>query len=494
MRAAERRAIVEALNARDISITRAISELIAASSGPSLFGSRSGLAPNDRRTLKAMRQERTDVREERRRIERDASSSPFAMRAAFATVFGGRGGFDLIVGNPPWVRASQIPAATRTMLATRYRWWRRGPGRGWGQLPDLSVAFVERAWEALAPNGTMALLVPAKLATVGYAAACRDALSRRATLHTVADLTDDPRAGFDATTYPLALVASRRQATSDHAIRLGLSPTDARTTQSSWIGLDAWSLATPAAHQLLGQLTAIHGRLDDQITPRLGVKTGANAAFLDPPRELAQWSRDALRARHVVPFKWTEVTSMLWPADRRGVAWPSLPSPVADHLRRFEAVLRRRADLVGERWWTLYRVGPATAPYRVAWSDLASQLKAVMLGPDDPVPLNSCYLVETATDEAACALAAWLNSTWIRAFARLTAEPAAGGCARFAARAMGGTPLPATVLRSVALADFARRAAAGEPVEQEIDVEVARTLNLSRHDCEVLAPLASHRR
>ena len=116
------------------------------------------------------------------------------------------GGFDLIVGNPPWLRAEGMEPELRSRLAARYRWWRCGRG-GWANRPDLAVAFLERSVELSAPDGVVALLVPAKVARAGYGAAARHGLAGTTTLIAVADLTGRPEAAFDATVYPLAVVA-----------------------------------------------------------------------------------------------------------------------------------------------------------------------------------------------------------------------------------------------------------------------------------------------
>ena len=109
-----------------------------------------------------------------------------------------RGGFDLILGNPPWLRSEAIPAEVRARLAGRFRWWRTSSG-AYGNRPDLSVAFVERAWELARPGGVVAMLVPAKIATTGYAVALRHALASTTTLHVVAEVTREAGAEFDAT-------------------------------------------------------------------------------------------------------------------------------------------------------------------------------------------------------------------------------------------------------------------------------------------------------
>jgi len=81
-----------------------------------------------------------------------------------------RGGFDLVIGNPPWVayagRAAQpLEPARRAYLAAHY-----STLKGY---PTLHGLFVERALR-LAPQGTVALVVPSPIADLqGYRAVRR---------------------------------------------------------------------------------------------------------------------------------------------------------------------------------------------------------------------------------------------------------------------------------------------------------------------------------
>jgi hypothetical protein len=369
----------------------------------------------------------------------------------------------------------------RRALATRYRWW-RGSGRGFRQLPDLAVAFLERGVEALAPGGTLAYLVPTKLLTADYALVARRAMAERLTLHRVADLTDDPRAGFEATTYPLALVASRRPPPSGHAVHRTLTADAPPIRQSEWAARAQWSLADPALQRLLRRLAARWPALHDAHPPRLGVKTGANAAFLDPPPALAAWTRPAIRGRDLGADGLAVRHRLLWPADARGRPWPSLPAAVARHLAPHRARLEARADNLDRHWWRLFRTEAATAPHRVIWPDLARALRPTAAVPPEAVPLNSCYVIPTSSADVACALACWLGTPWMRALARLAAEPAAGGHHRFGARAVGVLPLPPTFAEAVA----------GAP--DGLDARVADLLELTRSEQQLMCDVATHRR
>src|SRR5205807_217004 len=121
----------------------------------------------------------------------------FAFESHFGDVLAW-GGFDLVAGNPPWVRGERVPMRVREALATRYATWRPARGRGFAHLPDLAVAFVERALELAAPGGSAALLVPAKLASSGYAEPLRRRLAEGARIERVVPSParrPDPRSG-----------------------------------------------------------------------------------------------------------------------------------------------------------------------------------------------------------------------------------------------------------------------------------------------------------
>ncbi len=489
---AELAAATRAMVAQEQVLEGRLRELLATCRTPSLFGERANLDRDTRQTIRALRRERASLRDERRRLMRQSSSGAFAMSVAFAPVLSGHGGFDLVIGNPPWVRAERIPEAVRRQLSARYRWWTSGDGPGWRHLPDLAVAFVERSTQLLRSGGTLALLLPAKLATAGYATAMRAGLVTRLTLHRVADLTDDPRAGFEATTYPLCIVASRRVPPPDHALRLGLEGHAAAIPQREWQSSRTWSTCSPRSQRILTRLAARHPPLAAQVTAQLGVKTGANAVFLDPPRELAASCRRAVRGRDIRAFQAQSRSLLLWPADDRGEPWPELPPEVATYLGREMGRLQRRTDWHSGPWWRLFRTTGATAPHRVVWCDLAPALRATTLTSRNMVPLNSCYVASLPSASSAEALTAWLNSTWIGALAKLVAEPASGGCARFGARAVGAVPLPADVLGDPVLAAMTH-AAADHDVREALDHHVAQRLDLDADDRAALGAVAGPR-
>jgi len=490
LRQAEHQAFLTGLRQAEAATGHRIREMIAAARSPTLFGQPSGLTRDSRRELADLRRLRSRYRTLLRRARHDERLPWFHYQSHFADVFAARGGFDMVVGNPPWVRAERLDPHQRAGLAARYRWWRgsRG-GTGYGHHADLSVAFLERAAELVAPEGVVAMLVPAKLATAEYARGARAELTARTTLRTVATLGNARGSGFDATVYPLAIVFQKSAPPAGHRVRAELG--GAASVPQSQLGPGPWFLSTDLVRDALGQVRAEHPLLESTARCQLGVKTGCNRVFLDPGAEIEpEMLRWAVRGRDLSAFQVHPRHRLLWTHAANGDPLPALPPRALAWIRRHEHALTARRDYTGGPVWTVFRAAPASAEHRVVWADLARQLEAVVLSgraSREQMPLNSCYLLTVPSAAAALRLAAWLNSSWVRAAARAVADPAANGYARFNARVVGGLPLPPSVLVDPDLAALATAGIAGELSQEDLDDVTARHLALGTAHRRALA-------
>jgi hypothetical protein len=478
-----------------------ITDLVEQARSPTLFGGKRGLQREERKVLEALRGRRGFLLSLRRKLARDGALPWFHYQSQFADVFA-RGGFDLVIGNPPWVRAEELPAPVRQHLRSRYRWWGgRRSGRGFRHQPDVSIAFLERATELIAPGGTLGFLLPAKLATASYGSIARASVAERMTIHTVAELGQDPRASFEATAYPLALIVSKAAAPESHRARLQLDPGGDGQIPQRRLKQGPWVLAGNEVVEALEQVRADHPLLGARFRCQLGVKTGLNQVFIAPSEplepELLVW---AIRGRDIRPFAVCPDLRLLWTHTASGRPLPVLPPLAAAYLARYRTELRSRRDYAGGPEWTLFRTGPAVAPHRVAWADLAQRLEAAALTgsqADRFIPLNSCYLMAVDTGAVALRLTAWLNCSWIRAAAASVADPAANGFRRFNARVMAGLPLPEKVLTDPGLLSLAQAARCGRIDQEALDRHCAQMLNLDETTCGCLAGLTQagrHRR
>ncbi len=513
---ADRAALLSVLRARD------------------LFGQRRTPSRADHLKLDALREQCRELSIARSKLA-DGGALPFRFVTYFADV-AATGGFDVVIGNPPWVRPHALAPRDREQLRREFRsmraatWHagaaRAGAGVGFASQPDLSVAFIERSLELLAPGGTLALLVPAKLWRTLSGGGIRRTIAQHATVRTIRDWSDAP-AWFDAATYPSLLVA-RKHAGNDASSH---TPTDIHVTVStkhgerhfpippSRLSLDGdpaapWILLPPPAHTAFERLRTAGPALGDSPIgrPLLGVKCGCNAAFLvhaqehdddsatviasdNPAPGTASVPRSAIIERRLLrpalrgegitarpPIAGSATASdelrILWTHGPDGLPLRTLPPATTRWLAHWRPRLESRRDARARMpWWTLFRTEAARADTpRVVWADIGKRLRTRVLDAGDPtVPLNSCYVVRTASLDDAYALDALLNSTIAAAWLDVLAEPARGGFRRFLGWTVAALPVPHDWLRArTLLTPIGQRLARHEHVPiNEHDLAVA---------------------
>ena len=518
---AERAALLSTLRARD------------------LFGQRRTPTRDEHAKLDALRAQCRELSASRTKLA-DGGALPFRFVTTFADVAAG-GGFDVLIGNPPWVRPHALAPREREQLRRDFRsmraatWHagaaRAGAGVGFASQPDLAVAFIERSLELLAPGGTLALLVPAKLWRSLSGGGIRRTITQLTSVRTIRDWSD-ARALFDAATYPSLLVACKhpradlagadlaRATTRDIDVSISTAQGERHFPMPpSRLALDGdtaapWILLPPLAHAAFERLRTAGPALGDSPIgrPLLGVKCGCNAAFLVHAQEHDDDSATVVAADHPAPGKAavsrsavierrllrpalrgegittrSSVSSaahtakelrILWTHDTDGLPLRVLPPATTRWLAHWRPRLERRRDARARMpWWTLFRTEAARADTpRVVWADIGKRLRTRVLDAGDPtVPLNSCYVVRTTSLDDAYALDALLNSTIAAAWLDVLAEPARGGFRRFLGWTVAALPVPRDWLRArTLLAPIGQRLARHELVATaELDHAVA---------------------
>ncbi|MEP6618578.1 MAG: N-6 DNA methylase [bacterium] len=476
-------------------------ERLLAQRAADLFGERVRPGAQEREAMRIQRLRAVALRRERRRIA-DNGALPFSFPSHFGAAHA-RQGFDLVIGNPPWVRLHNIPAGARATLREKYVVYREaawefdlGEGRGSGFAPqvDLASLFVERSLGLASPTGSIALLLPAKLWRSLSGGGVRRLLGNSAHLRVVEDWSDAPST-FDAAVYPSVVIASRSGATGDEvhtAVRRGSLEVTWPSAASSLrlVEGDAaspWLLLPPEARSAFDRVSARGVPLGRSLFGRamLGVKCGCNDAFtVDAVSEAADVvtveskgrqgaiERDLLRPllRGDGVSAWRIPRSrdaIVWTHAPAGAALRALPSGAARWLAPWKRQLTSRTDLRGSAmWWSLFRTeGADHTRARVVWSDFGRVPRAALLPAGDrTVPLNSCYVLPCEDARDALALTALLNGPIAAAWLNAIAEPARGGWHRYLAWTVSLLPLPAdwTHAREI-LAPLAERAREGSP-------------------------------
>ena len=446
----------------------------------------------------------------------------------------------MILGNPPWVRPHGLPAQQRELLrsefvAMKHAAWeagarRAGAGAGFAAQADISVAFVERATRLLAPGGTMALLVPAKLWRALAGGGVRRLLTSSTTVHTIRDWSDGP-AMFEAAVYPSLVVAQR---TAEPAARFTPEVTVAvarRTDIERFsvargkLSLDGdpsapWILLPPHVRGAFDALQRSGPPLGDSSIgrPTLGIKCGCNAAFLVRAVEHDDGSatvtaggrtgtieremlRPVLRGEDILAVSEAGAAGtpeyapregrIVWTHGNDGAALRVLPPGAARWLAHWRKRLEARGDARGrQRWWTLFRTDAARYDCpRVVWADIGRTLRSEVLAAGDPtVPLNSCYVLRTPSEVDAWALHTLLTSPVAGAWLDTLAEPARGGFRRFLGWTVAALPVPHDWNRARnCLAEVGRARARGLSIAaDDVCSIVARGYGIPRSDLQPL--------
>ena len=505
---AHARAVLDADIARCTASRRG---LLAAWRGRDLFGDRYSPGPGERAEAQRLRARSRDLRAARRLLAH-GGALPFSFPTHFPDA-AARGGFDAIVGNPPWVRLHRIPLETRRRMRATFAVftrasWERGAnaahaGRGFAAQVDLAALFVERALDLLRDDAPLALLLPAKLWRALAGGGVRRLLAERATVVALEDWSDVP-AVFDAATYPSLLVARRGQTSAARDITLAIRRRDGVlqwTLRRSALGLDPdeaapWLMLPPPARAGFDRLRQAGIPLHETLLgrPMLGVKCGCNEAFVLRAAEAVAVEetmlRPVIRGESLAPWRIHHGEEVIvWTHGTDGRVLAVLPPRARRWLERWRPRLAARTDARGSCWWSLFRTAAADCRRaRVVWADVGKAPRAAVLPAGDrSVPLNSCYVIACDREEDAHAMAALFNCSLAAAWLNALAEPARGGYRRYLGWTVALLPIPRDWERArTILAPLGMRAASGEPVEDELLQAVARAYRLRPSDLEPL--------
>lgn len=293
------------------------------------------------------------------------------------------GAFDLVIGNPPWVRAGRIdPAVKRARAAVLSADWPeldRGLIDVIARHADVAATCLLRALRLVAPGGRLALVVSTALLDADGAAALWTAVERVANVRALI-IAPGERWFAEAAVNPMLVIAQRHAGapvpgtprllrltapTAVAARAAGLEAVTAHADERRAAGPETWGPALRAP----GAWFAWRAAAGDAIVPlrelaevRRGVTTGANDVFY---LKRAEASALRLERRYLAPvvrspFNGAPAPIAIAPAESPLVAIALPPDARLDRVPRIAAWLRgheaaalqtsaRRRD----PWWSL---------------------------------------------------------------------------------------------------------------------------------------------
>jgi hypothetical protein len=217
------------------------------------------------------------------------------------------GGFDAIVGNPPYVRQELLGATVKDYFQKKYDTYHG--------VADLYVYFFEKYLAILKPESQFGIIVANKWLRANYGEPLRRFLKKRR-IEEISDFGDLP-VFQGATTYPAIVRVSSAGAQntfsaaqiatldfSDTTIGKHIS-TRAFNVNQTALDNGGWSLTDETSQALLDKLRRVGVPLGDYVEKKIyyGIKTGLNEAFvIDAETRERLIGEDTRSAEIIKPF------------------------------------------------------------------------------------------------------------------------------------------------------------------------------------------------
>lgn len=141
----------------------------------------------------------------------------FPWKLHFGEVFNRENsGFDIVIGNPPYVNANELKKSMDNDLYTKLKeFYITAKG-----TVDLYIYFMEKGIRLLSSNGTLAFITPNKYLSVSYGKALREYLFYNASLLIIADYSN-VKVFEEASIYPVVSVYSKNKNEKNYNISVG---------------------------------------------------------------------------------------------------------------------------------------------------------------------------------------------------------------------------------------------------------------------------------
>ena len=215
----------------------------------------------------------------------DPSVHPKALdwQAAFPEVFA-NGGFDVVVGNPPYIRQEWI---------AQYKPHWQSIFKTYHGVADIFTYFFERGLQLLRPNGRLAFITSGSWVRGNFGAPLRRHIAENAAIESMIDLGEFQPFEEAEMIRPSITIMRNQQpggqmkifkwlVAGDPPENLSEVIADAPTMRTDHLGADAWELDPDDVMALRKKLTAGGRLLSDYTEGKIyrGVVTGSNEVFI----------------------------------------------------------------------------------------------------------------------------------------------------------------------------------------------------------------------
>lgn len=412
-------------------------------------------------------------------------SHGFVWKDAFPQVFAD-GGFDVVLGNPPYVRMELIKPM-KPWLEKRYEVV--------SDRADLYAYFFERGIKLLKPGGRLGFISSSTFFKTGSGSPLRDFLRQKASLETVVDFGDH-QIFEGVTTYPAILTMRAGPPPDGHDLKfwkIGQMPADsfadayadaAKPFPQDALRRDSWELEGDDLRALRTKITLGKPTLKDVYgSPLYGIKTGLNEAFVIDTPTKEQLCRDDPRSAELLKPFLEGKDLKRWRAEPRGLWIIYIPKnrlqiddypAIRDWLLPFKSKLENRATK--QEWFELQQAQEAFSggfeAIKINYLDIATK---------NPFSMDhtGSYLANTAyaVPSSCFFLLGVLNSRIFWFFYAALSAQIRGGYSRLLYQFIIQTPIPsATDAQKAEVGALAESAQAAAEKRYDLQQSITRRI------------------
>jgi hypothetical protein len=396
----------------------------------------------------------------------------FLWQLYFMDVFK-NGGFDIVIGNPPYVQIQKLPEEAKEQL-------KKQGYNTFAKTADLYCLFYERGLNILRPEGVLTFISSNKFFRAGYGESLRRLLNEAKEIQTIIDFGEFPV--FAAGTDPCILLAVNKvpnigkisavvvkDVSGIQNVRWTLERIGFELDRSA-LNADGWTLEGTGVMALLGKIRAAGNPLGEHVNGKFyyGIKTGFNEAFvidratrdqlISEDKKSAELIKPWLRGQdikrwyadyqdlYVINIQSGSNAQWLWTGKDAGKAEAIFKKEypaIFNHLKQHKKKLMARDDQ-GQYYWELRSCAynDEFEQPKIVYADIAKLMRA-SYDTEGMFCANTMYILPTDS----LFLLGYLNGQLFDWYARNTfqslGDPWKGGRLRYIAQYMEKVPVPA---------------------------------------------------
>ena len=411
-------------------------------------------------------------------------------------------GFDVVIGNPPYIRHEEIKAL-KTYLKANYEVF--------ASTADILTYFIELSVNILKKHGILKFIISNKFMRASYGQKLRQWLQQYQ-LEEIIDFGDLP-VFEEATTYP-CIISLSKHAPKQHFKGANVSTLTFENTNDHLRAIefesdqqklmnDGWALTDSKSQEILLKIIAQGSPLKEYLNDKIfyGIKTGLNEAFVvnkDKKEQLieedpnsSELLKPLLKGRDIKRYTAPNSTKYLILA-QSGIDIENYPA-IYNHLLQFKIQLKKKAG--GNNWYELQASPGDVKKFenpKIMYPDISKNLN-FLFDNKGHYCLNTVYNIPTSDK----ALLGYLNSSVFKFYFQNVANSIRGGYFRFFSEYMNEAPVPegvsslADIVEEIIEIKAKNSRGSTESLENEIDEKVCELYGLTEEEVGIVKQFSS---